>query len=540
MEKLPEIKTKITAVTVYRDGARVERSGSITLQPGVHKLGVPKLTQFLDKESVRVKGRGYASIISFDTVDTTVETTGFAKLDKLVKQKEELETQKQQIERELSRISNREKFFAQVLEKSAAEFSRWIPAGESDTAQISTLETLTTTQLEKLANTRLQVQDKLEATQKELAIINREITKFRRTVQQYEVTNTILLNVEAEKAGKCEFNITYFVRRALWVPSYDIDLKEEEAEITMYSVVRNNTLEDWNDVRLTVSTASSRPATITEPHPYLLREYVPPPPTPAAGATRVRRRLAKEKAESGAADEGEELLAGMGDRPALAPTAPPPEMDQATATAVEVGGVFVFVLPEPVKIPADGEPHQFRTSHTKLSAERRYFWNATDFAEAIEVTTVENGDSIMLPGKAKVYSGDDYLGETVLKVIAPHEKVDVGTRFTYDLKVEKKLVGKGAEKSGLTRGKVSREYRYELVIKSFRKKLSPIKIMDRIPHSDSEIIKVGDRKITPKPNKDQLGVLTWELEIPAEGEEKITYRFDVEFPRGTRIVPPLP
>ncbi len=538
MEKLPEISTKITAVTVYRDGARVERSGTITLQPGVHKLSVPKLTQFLDKESVRVKGRGHASIVSFDTVDTTVETTGFSKLDNLVKQKETLEIQKQQIERELSRISEREQFFAQVLEKSAVEFSRWIPAGESDVTQISTLETLTTTQLEKLAKTRLQVQDKLEATQKELAIVNREITKFRRKVKQYEVTNTIILNVEAEKAGKCEFNITYFVRRAAWVPSYDIDLKEEEADITMFSVVRNNTLEDWNGVRLTVSTASSRPATITEPHPYLLREYTPPPPAKPKAVG--RRRMAKEEATGGAADEGEELLAEIDDMPTPALAAPAPEMEQTTATAVEVGGVFVFVLPEPVKIPADGEPHQFRTSQTKLAAERKYFWNATEFAEAIEVTTVENGDSIMLPGKAKVYSGEDYLGETVLKVIAPHEKVDVGTRFTYDIKVEKKLVGKGAEKSGLTRGKVSREYRYQLVVKSYRKKMSPIKIMDRIPHSDSEIIKVGDRKISPKPDKDQLGVLTWELEIPAEGEEKITYRFDVEFPRGTRIVPPLP
>ena len=147
MEKLPEIKTKITAVTVYRDGARVERSGSITLQPGVHKLGVPKLTQFLDKESVRVQGRGYASIISFDTVDTTVETTGFSKLDELVKQKEKLETQKQQIERELARLSERENFFTQILEKSAVEFSRWIPAGESDVTHISKLETTTTANL---------------------------------------------------------------------------------------------------------------------------------------------------------------------------------------------------------------------------------------------------------------------------------------------------------------------------------------------------------------------------------------------------------
>jgi len=64
--------------------------------------------------------------------------------------------------------------------------------------------------------------------------------------------------------------------------------------------------------------------------------------------------------------------------------------------------------------------------------------------------------------------------------------------------------------------------------------------MDRIPHSDSEIIKVEDRKFKPEPTKDELGVLTWEFEIPAEGETKITYTFQVEYPRGQIIHPPLP
>ncbi len=542
-EDLPKIDTKITAVTVYRDGARIERSGTITLKPGTHKLRIPDLTRFLDKESVRVSGRGHASILSFDTIDSTVEASGYTKLDELVKVHKDLEKKRAKINQTLARIAAREKFFTQILLNSAAEFSRWIPAGECDVDRLTSIENLTTASLEKLEKERAKAQTELRALEKELAIATREIEKFRRDVQQYEVTHTIILNLDSRKAGKCEFNVTYFVRRAAWAPTYDIDLKEEEAEITTFTVVINNTLEDWDNVKLTVSTASSRPAVISEPNPLLLKVYKPRPRVIGRGG-RPRTGALRRKRDMGAPEEERSEMDGIVDALATTTAEQPavlaPEMGQATATAVETGGVHVFVLPEKANVPADGEPHAFRINHTKLPAERKYFWNAVDFAEVIETTQIENSETVLLPGRAKVYSGEDYIGESVLKVVAPHEKFDTGIRFTYDLKVEKKLVEKSAEKSGFTGGKVSREYSYELTIKSFRKKPSPIKVMDRIPHSDSEKIKVDDKRLSPKPSETRLGILTWELDIPAGEEMKISYEFEVEYPKEIRITPPLP
>ncbi len=248
------------------------------------------------------------------------------------------------------------------------------------------------------------------------------------------------------------------------------------------------------------------------------------------------RKLAAPAATGAIDDELEaEELAMIPEEP-LPEMAPPP----VTAMAMDIGGVYVFVLPNRVKVAADGEPHAFPTSHIQLEADRKFFWNAVDFAEAIEATTIENADTVLLPGRARIYFLDEYLGETHLNLVAPNEKVDVGMRFSYDLKVEKKLVAKSTEKKGLLKGNVARDYAYELTITNYRKKMSTVKIMDRIPHSDSEIIKIEDRKYSPQPSKDELGILTWEIEIPKEGETKIIYSFKVEYPRGETITPPLP
>jgi uncharacterized protein (TIGR02231 family) len=535
MAKLPKLDTKIKAVTIYRNGAKIERNGSIELKPGTHKLEIANLTRFLDKESVRVSGRGHATIVSFDAVDTTVEVSGYSKLDDLVKKREAFQKKLTTHQSELERVNRRMGFYTQVLDNSATEFSRWIPAGESDVDRLSSLETLVTTQLDNLHKIQIKLRDDIEKVQKEIAILNREIDKFRSEVNQYEITNSVLVNVEAHKLGKCEFTLSYFVSNAYWEPTYDFVLSEESTDVTMYTVVQNNTQEDWDNVNLTVSTASRRTAAISEPSPYYISIYSPPPP-------RARRSMAAKEmkmaapAPSGAARDEAEL-----EEYAIAAEEPLPDMvpQPVTATAMEVGGVFVFVLPDPVKVAADGEPHAFPTSRIQLQADRKFFWNAVDFAEAIEVTTIENGDSVLLPGRARIYFQDEYLGETHLDLIAPHEKVDVGTRFSYELKVEKKLVSKSTEKKGLLKGNVAREYAYELTIKNFRKKMSEVKIMDRTPHSDSEIIKVEDRKFSPAPKKDELGVLTWEIEVPQEDKAKITYSFLVEYPRGQRIHPPL-
>ena len=536
MAKLTKLDTKIKAVTIYRNGAKIERTGSLELKPGTHKLEVANLTQYLDTESVRVSGRGHATIVSFDTVDTTVEVSGYAKLDTLVKKREELQKQLNKIQSEVERLTRRMNFYIQVLDNSAGEFSRWIPAGESNVDQLSSLETLVTTQVNALTKAQMKLHEDREKVQKDIAIVNREIEKFRSEVNQYEITNSVFVNVDAHKLGKCEFNLSYFVSNAYWEPTYDFVLSEDSTEVTMYTVVQNNTQEDWDKVNLTVSTASRRTASITEPSPYFVSVYRPPPPQVRRDRMKSAKVSAPAAASGAAPDDFEaEELAMLHEEP-LPEMAPPP----VTATAMEVGGVHVFVLPDPVKVAADGEPHAFLTSQITLEADRKFFWNAVDFAEAIEVTTIENGASVLLPGRARIYFQDEYLGETNLELIAPNEKVDVGMRFSFDLKVEKKLVAKSTEKKGLLKGNVARDYAYEITIKNYRKKMSAIKIMDRIPHSDSEIIKIEDRKFSPLPTKDELGILTWEIEVPKEGETKITYSFQVEYPRGERIVPPLP
>ena len=146
----------------------------------------------------------------------------------------------------------------------------------------------------------------------------------------------------------------------------------------------------------------------------------------------------------------------------------------------------------------------------------------------------------MLPGDVKVYAGGDFIGETRLDLIAPREEFRLGTRAAYDVKAEKKLIEKDTDKAGITRGKRKRGYKYQLELTSFSKEDVEVRVFDTIPYSSSERIAVELKQNSHPFKRMELGVIEWELRIPAGEKAVIAYVFEVEWERDLIIRPPLP
>jgi hypothetical protein len=67
-------------------------------------------------------------------------------------------------------------------------------------------------------------------------------------------------------------------------------------------------------------------------------------------------------------------------------------------------------------------------------------------------------------------------------------------------------------------------------------------VRDHLPISQHERIRVRVQSIQPPPiERTKLELLKWEFHIPANGEQRIEYRFGVENPQGARVVglPPI-
>jgi uncharacterized protein (TIGR02231 family) len=314
-----------------------------------------------------------------------------------------------------------------------------------------------------------------------------------------------------------------------------VDILEDKTSVKRIAVVRNQTLEDWEDVELTVSTASAQPVEAIDPTPYYVDVY-----TPDYGMIATRSAAPMDMKKEKAIDYDDEMEEEMMLGDALVEE-PMPDIIEDYAEPIEtLGGITVYNVPGEVSIPADTDPHPVTLTLEEFDSRRLHFWNASAMAEAVAQDEITNGDSVLLPGNVKVYASGDFIGETYLDLKAPREKFRLGTRVAYDVKVEKKLVEKDTDKAGITRGKRKRGYKYALDLKNFAKDEITIKVVDVIPHSNSEKIEVEITTMSLATEKDALGILEWETKIGPDAELKIEYAYEVQWEKDVSIRPPLP
>ena len=319
---------------------------------------------------------------------------------------------------------------------------------------------------------------------------------------------------------------------ASWEPTYDVDIGAGKTSVKRIAQVLNDTMEDWTNVALSISTATARRVEAVEPSPFYIDKYRPQ-------TIATRSIMAPKKAK--AADKAD-LEQSFGREEAFDEDIDDlVEIGESYATPTEtLSGTTVYEIPGMTTIASGGEPQPITLTLEEFDSRRLHYWNAVDMAEVVAQDEITNGDAVLLPGNVKVYAAGDFIGETHIGLIAPREEFRLGTRAAYDLKAEKKLTLKDTEKAGLTRGKERREYAYSLEITSFSKENVDIRLVDRVPYSSSEKVEVEVKECTPQSKKTELGIMEWELTIPAGEKIEIKYRYTVEWEKGLHIRPPLP
>jgi uncharacterized protein (TIGR02231 family) len=524
---LTNLQTTISHVTVFRDAARVTRTGKAKLEPGPHKVFVTGITNYAQTDSFRVKGRGPAKLSSIDVQSATEVYEPSADIKPLYDELKALEKKRIGIQDEIDFQQNRMVQVNNMVDEFTNHFGMVYAANEGDIKSLTEMDkkaaklaTEIQHEVRKLNEETQEIDDKMQVLRNNIGRINSE----RKTVSTYSVE----VSLEVSSASEVELDVTYQTGGAAWAPRYDVDLHPEKAKLRRLAMVTNQTREDWSEIDLVISTATARPVEAVDGRPFFITAY--DPSTIDYAKSGRMERLPKMSARM--------KSAGVG---GYAPPAPPPEIVEEFAEAVEmVSGIAVYELPKKMTIPSDNEQHPVTLIEEELESSTIHYWYAEGMAEVVAQDEVVNNDSVILPGKMKVFSEGDYIGETSIGQIAPREEFKVGTRVAYDVKAEKKLVERDMEKAGVLRGKLRRSYKYRLEIQSFSKRKIEIEVFDRVPHSVSTQIEIKiDWEKLAAVNQ-ELGVIEWHRALEPNEKKNIEYDYEVVWEKDVTISPPLP
>ncbi len=544
-----DLEAPIKEVTVYSDRALVTRRGGIQLEAGEHELRVNNLPQFL-RDSLRAAGRGTKGIRILN-VDVSTAFLSRPPEAELVSLQDELErlVQKQQLLEARRNALNDRRQWLRALGEQSRDFAKGLAQGQMKPQDCADFFSFAANQALQDAEAAQGLEVEMKQVQQEIAAKKRELAQKQGNILADRLAAVV--TVALAEAGEFELELSYLVLGAAWHPQYDVRVQmsgeqsEGDVELTYVGVVQQSTGERWENVGLSLSTARpSLAAVLPELDPLYLNVYTPPIPrpmnVPAVPMRAPRARIASTAAgdqqpmamanimvsgEAAFDEEQEEQLALM---PA----------DVATAAVEQTGTALIFRVGRSVDIPSDGSPHKTTIARDNLPCTFDYV-SAPLIDEQVHLrgAITNTSERVLLNGEANIFLSGEYVGATKVKTTAPAEKFKIFLGIDDSIKVKRELIERSVEKGNALQANMRRiTYGYRITVHNYAAATRQVVIRDRLPVSQHERVKVRVQSIQPAPTeRTKLELVTWKFPLAAGAEQKIEYRFVVEYPQDLRV-----
>jgi uncharacterized protein (TIGR02231 family) len=524
--------SKIDAVTVYLSAARVARTARADLPAGEVRLVLEGLTERLDDDSVRVSGKGSAKAqVAGVQTERMAHAEALAADVRAAQEKvTRLEEQDRVFEDQLKQADARKQFLDGLRSTYIRERTENLAVRAVDTKEWTALVEFIGKQYDAMWGDQRKTEFARREHHKLLQQARDELAKLQAKGSRF--SKTVTVDIRVEKAGSFEVELSYLVPNASWVPLWDarLDPEAESLELQLYAQVRQRSGEDWNEVKLAVSTAQpGRAIYVPELQPHYLTKFVPrPPPMPAARPSRAAKMPMAAAPPAAAREEFEALRA------------PEPEYEMEEQQAQVEQGLLAATYTSPSRETVDGQgtPRKAFLGPFKLKAElSRTVAPRQDDTVFLTAKATNDTGVMLLPGAANLFVGDEFVGKTSLTP----EGNDLKLAFGPDdrVKAERRVIERRREAPGLFIKEELWRYGARTTVKNHYAKPVKVTVLDLAPVSRDEDIKVTvlDKSTRPTEPEDAMkpGVRGYRYEIAPKGEQAIELWYEVRFPPGTQV-----
>lgn len=517
-----DASSQISAVTVYADRARVTRTAEVALPEGESVVRLGGLPEDLDPSSVQAGGTGTGvKILGLEIRDVFFDQAVNPKVRELEAQLQALQDQEATLVAQNADLKERRSFLNKVRDGLAQP-----GAEEGKGASASSLEKVKPL-YEFYGAESVAISEATQANAiaiRELApkkqVIVDELNRLRSGGGKTE--KQVLVAVRASSPAKATLSLGYNMNGASWQPLYDarVNTQTGAVELACYGNVRQQTGENWDNVKLSLSTARpSVGAGMPELEPWWLN-FVRP--MPASAARNTFGYSAGADAEVAKAKE-EMVVTG-----AAAPA--PMEYEQAQ---IESSGVsVVFEIKIPATIPSDGEEHRVAIATQKFDGKIEYVTTPKLADVAFIRTRLTNSSGApILGGKVNVFRDGDFIGESHVKFIAPGADFDFYLGADDNVKVTRKTLVDRAAENGLFQKRKGVTRKYETTVENFKSLPVKVTMLDQLPVAQDASITVRDVKFSDTPTQEKdTGKLTWTFDLAPKQKKQITEEFTVDWP----------
>jgi len=525
------VQSEIVAVTVYADRALVTRRAVVDLT-GIEQELVINPVPEMETESVRVSGSGTVGVrlvgVSSDRIYTTEPVAEIAHLTRQIQQ---LEAEKRHLQAQVDALALQSSFIDGLREKTEEPFAQSLSRKNLSLSETLDFLNFLGSQYSEYAIASGECKTQQQELDKQLQALRTSLQKIQ--TPHLKESFSLVVGVEVAGEGQFELELSYLVNRASWTPLYDLRFSttSDIVHLSYLAEITQSSGEDWIGAVLTLSTAKPglgtlppklEPWYIDAPRPQLVRQRrfsAQPPLLPT---------IAEQAAPAASADwQGEDEVI----EDSLIPA------ETVTAEVSKEGSIVTFKLNGGGNIPSDGAPHKTTIFNDDYPCSFDYVAMPRLVSFAYLQANVKNSPNgaTLLPGKANIFRNNVFIGTTQLENIAPGQEFKLNLGIDEGLKIERDLVERLVDKR-LISNQRRITYSYRLIITNLLDKEVNLKVTEQLPVSRNEQIKVRLSRSNPQIQLGEMGILEWQLTLPAQEKREIYYQFNVEHPPELMVV----
>lgn len=524
--------SRIDAVTVYPQGAEVQRLAELSLEPGEHTLHFAGLPGEMQSETIRVEGSspGRIEIGSVDSKLVSVPSTATDQQRKRIeKDIELLGDERAALDQTIADAEFQKRLLEQLATGAIAPTPKEGEARTADAAQLGGVFELVSSKLQAIGKTILEAR----VRQREIDRQVNDLTLQLGDLAPREVTSMLVsVHVTVPAATSGTFKLRYRVGNAGWMPIYDARLAspakgevDAKIELVRRAEVQQATTESWSNVALTLSTA--RPAGATAA-PDLVPQGVN-----AFDEGRGRNYSRDARIQLQAGSDFEDSSSGVG-LPA------PRSVEQMEAEVQVAGFQALYGIQGRVNIDNTGTAKKVRIATDELGAKlsARAVPKLDPNAYLTAAFTV-SGETPLLPGPVTLYRDGVYMGQGYLPMLSPGEETKLGFGVDDLVKVKRAEVTRIKGEEGLITTSNVDTRAYDLTVKNLHDFPLDVTVIDQMPFSTNEDVTVATLSgMTPASLSNlerRRGVLAWNFELAPKAEKVIKHGYKVTWPKDMTV-----
>ena len=510
-------KSELDHITIFNQGANVERKGMVNLMEGANELIIQNVSPFLINESIQVAV--FSSNVIINSVKKQMNFLGTSP-----------ETKEMSILKDslfvLKKIIRKENINLEVFmqEKDLLNENKSVLKLSKEFI-IDDLMDLASFFRERL----LDVESNLSDVKFKLNKLNIEAQKIENQIKSIENLNknqfsNIVVQLTVKENGIYNFEFSYNLNNAGWVPFYDIRSKEinSKIDLTYKAKVYQNSNESWKNVKLSLSTGdlnksnvapSFRTNNLSLSYPVVIKDE----------GINNSKNLPRQRSFSN--DEGYKSQSSI-------------EMSSSSAefTSVNFGGTQIqYDIDLKYSIPSNKEPILIDIQKITIPATYDYYCYPKidkDVFLMCHFKTINNQN--FLPGNGQVFFRGKSVGRTYLDPLSVKSVLDLSLGRDPRIIVERRLIKKFSTEVKVG-DKIKLERSYEINVNNNRKDSISLNLIDQIPVSNEKSISVELMEKSDANYEKQNGKLIWNLNLSPNNILKKTFKYSVKYPQDKYI-----